>query len=293
MTLTDRYDDLHSPCSPSEDRQDVMNPDTFFPSLSAYELHDLICRADSREEEALRIVTAPFEKLIISVAEENANENCTVAFLIDEGCLGLLRAIRWSAEDKKNNFPELAECLIREMISDAANPRQTESYLSRELMAMRFSEIVSRYDLIRKETGAVPSPESMGLSDEISSEDLEEKISRMRRTLEEILAVPDELSGLSFPFSYSEECSFDLANESDFDFIRRQLADNLDLSRLSGRTRKVLRLRFGLDGESPKDLYSIGQIIGITAFRVYQIEYNTLRRLGFRVWESGYRKRRT
>jgi RNA polymerase sigma factor (sigma-70 family) len=271
---------------------DELTQGDFFSSISRTDLYDLVCKADSGDEEALRIIIRPFESLITSLAEEKASDLCSSDDLMNEGCIALLRAIQWSAKDENKNFPELAEQLIRRIISDAADLKYHEVSLS-AVMLSRYKDIISKYERILEESGAAPSPEAMGLPADISPEEFGRFILHVKNTLGILSPLPVDGDASCEGDLFSKADIMDLGDESDFASVREQLLRSCDLSRLSERARKVLRMRFGLDGELPKDPNSIGMIMGISSYRVYQIEYNAMRRLGFRVRESGTDMRRT
>ena len=246
--------------------------------MTASELHDLVCKADSKDEAAFRMIFESFEALIMTVAAENANELHSAEELANYGFIALLRAVQHAAENTETDFLGYAESMIRAVIKDQAEAVS----ISREAF-MRNRSILFRYDSIMEKTGAPPAPEEMGLPEDIPAEGYRRIINTLWDFTEYVSHMIDESGDKEEIFSSMtavEEQLYKACSEEALSVSEDRLREILDSDVLSERDKKILRLRFGFDGSSPIDEAEIGRRTGLTRARVLHILTKALKRIG-------------
>lgn len=219
-------------------------------------------------EEAGHLVIKGNTKLVVSIAKRYIGEGVPFLDLIQEGNLGLMRAIEKFDYLRGNRFSTHATWWIRQAIVRAThNQRRTIR------IPVYASEMISRLnaaeDQLFNQKGEIPTVEGLAYVLGIPI-DLCKKLLCWRRT----------------PVSLNMKIKREDGRDSELIerlILREQLATILDsaitIGLLSVREVKILQLRFGLTGEIPKTLECVGQKFGLTKERIRQIEKEALGKL--------------
>ena len=264
------------PESSDEKHQKSLPSESPLSEMTSSELYDLVCRADKRDETAIRTIFGSFEDLIMSVAAEYADELNPEEELVNEGIIALMRAIQWSAEDKETDFLKLADELIRQAIKHEAERVK----ISREAFK-KYNGILSKYDSIIEKTGSPPAPEEFGLPGDIPEKKYRRIIDTLRNFRDFVshkLEEEDEELVLS-SMTDLERQLFRMCSEEVLSLSENQFQEIWRSDALSERDKKILSLRFGLEGNTPINEYEIGRRLGITRARVVHIETRALKRI--------------
>ena len=264
------------PESSDEKHQKSLPSESPLSEMTSSELYDLVCRADKRDETAIRTIFGSFEDLIMSVAAEYADELNPEEELVNEGIIALMRAIQWSAEDKETDFLKLADELIRQAIKHEAERVK----ISREAFK-KYNGILSKYDSIIEKTGCPPAPEEFGLPGDIPEKKYRRIIDTLRNFRDFVshkLEEEDEELVLS-SMTDLERQLFRMCSEEVLSLSENQFQEIWRSDALSERDKKILSLRFGLEGNTPINEYEIGRRLGITRARVVHIETRALKRI--------------
>jgi len=244
------------------------------PLLSREEEGVLARRARGSDAEARRRLTEANLRLVVQVARRYVNRGLPLPDLIEEGNLGLLRAVEKFEVDRGTRFSTYAVWWIRQAIVRAlANQARTIRLpVHVELLLGRYRREQER---LTQNLGRPPTTEELAAALGTTVEQVEELEGIRRHPVSLDAPLGDERSRLG------DIVSDESADPSDaLTSFFREHADLVSvLDDLAANERTVLRRRFGLEGDPPETLETIGRRLGLTRERVRQIESAGLRKL--------------
>lgn len=257
--------------------QQYLNEVSRVPLLTAEQEKELAYQVQQNDAHARQTLIISNLRLVISLAKHYLNRGLSMLDLIEEGNIGLMRAVEKFSPEKGFRFSTYAAWWIRQHIKRAL---ANQSNLIR--VPVHMAEKVSRlsratYELTQK-LGREPTLKEIGKYLKISQSDLKEILRAEQKPAYLETAVGGFEKENKKIMDFLEDKSHESPAASTLGAMQQEQLQEL-LGILTEKERDVLGMRFGLNGANPCTLEETGQRFGLTRERIRQIEMNALKKL--------------
>lgn len=243
--------------------------------LSAKEEIALAKRIEEGDTIAKQELAEANLRLVVSIAKRYVGRGMSFLDLIQEGNMGLMKAVEKFDYEKGFKFSTYATWWIRQAITRAIAD-QARTIRIPVHMVETINKLVRIQRQLLQDLGREPTPEEIGAEMDLPTE-----------KVRDILKISQEPVSLETPIGEEDDSHLgdfiednDATSPSDnaaYELLKSELEDVLDT--LTDREENVLRLRFGLDDGRQRTLEDVGKVFGVTRERIRQIEAKALRKL--------------
>lgn len=254
--------------------KNYLNRVSQFQPLSREEEYELGKRIQQGDKKALEKLVLSNLKFVISIANRYKNTGLPLADIINQGNLGLLEAAKRFDPERGVKFISYAVWWIRQAIIQALAEQSGTVKLPLKQASILY-KINEAIEVLSKELGREPTPDEIAVYLDMDPADIEN-----------VLRVSRNYLSLEAPIKDGEDRAFIDLLESGGKSVEEEiflntLKANIEeiVDELNEREAQIIKWRFGLEGETPKTLEEIGEILNISRERVRQIEARALNKL--------------